>query len=171
MIPLCTFHTLTGYFRFSAQGDFFPYEDVKFMKLDNKSWTLSTEKFSPRKTREGIFWLVVMVRNLVTKLIWLLIGCSRVNNQSEAESASWPISWPWLQLIRFRFREDFSDYGHHSGLVWSPWPGNAAVWKMLTLHCGLGLVFANQYIEKMNASWKKTWFSFFSHWIGFFNMP
>ena len=32
---------------------------------------------------------------------WLLIGYTRVNNQSEARSASWFNSWPWLQLINF----------------------------------------------------------------------
>ena len=34
----------------------------------------------------------------------LLIGCTRVNDQSEAGSASWPNSWPWLKLKSFRFR-------------------------------------------------------------------
>ena len=34
----------------------------------------------------------------------LLIGWTRVNNQSKARSANWPESWPWLQLISFRFR-------------------------------------------------------------------
>ena len=32
----------------------------------------------------------------------LLIGSTRVNIQSEARAASWPNSWPWLQLINFR---------------------------------------------------------------------
>ena len=35
---------------------------------------------------------------------WLLIGYTRVNNQSEARSVSWPNSWQWRQLINFRFR-------------------------------------------------------------------
>ena len=35
----------------------------------------------------------------------LLIGCTRVNNQSEARLASWPNSWQSLQLISFHSRE------------------------------------------------------------------
>ena len=35
------------------------------------------------------------------QVTWLLIGCTRVNNQSEARSASWPNCWQWLQLISF----------------------------------------------------------------------
>ena len=32
---------------------------------------------------------------------WLLIGCTRMNNQSEVRTASWHNSWQWLQLINF----------------------------------------------------------------------
>ena len=35
---------------------------------------------------------------------WLLIGCTRVNNQSEARTASWPNSLQRLQLKNFHLR-------------------------------------------------------------------
>ena len=47
-------------------------------------------------------------QNLCQQSSWLLIGCPRVSNQSEARRVSWSISWPWLQLINFRSRPRLS---------------------------------------------------------------
>ena len=55
---------------------------------------------------------------------WLLICCTRVNNQSEARSASWPNSWQWLQLINFHpcpsLASSGSMPGARVGCKWRP---------------------------------------------------
>ena len=56
------------------------------------------------KSRDGNFWVQVKVKSWVNKLIWLLIGCTIVNNQSEVRSESWLNYWQWQQLKSFRFR-------------------------------------------------------------------
>ena len=43
-------------------------------------------------------------QELCQQASWLMIGWARVNDQSEARSASWPYSWPWFQLISFHLR-------------------------------------------------------------------
>ena len=44
-----------------------------------------------------------LCQELCQQASWLLIGYTRVNNQSEARSESWPISWQLHQFIHFRF--------------------------------------------------------------------
>ena len=41
-------------------------------------------------------------QELCQQASWLLLGCTRVNNQLEARIVTWPDSWQWLQLIYFR---------------------------------------------------------------------
>ena len=47
------------------------------------------------------FMSYVHCQELSQQASWLLIRCTRVNNQSEARTASWHNSWSWLQLISF----------------------------------------------------------------------
>ena len=87
--------------------------------------------WQPTCFRDGNLWVVVIVKELCQQTSWLLIGCTGVNNQSEARKASWPNSWQWLKLIRFRFRCP----------TWStsPSPGSAstATWPtaLVVFHC------------------------------------
>ena len=50
----------------------------------------------------GNFWVVVEVKGCLWKLIWLLIDCTRVNNQSGARSVPWLNSWLWPPLKSIR---------------------------------------------------------------------
>ena len=57
---------------------------------------------SSSETWGGNILAVVRVKSWVKELIWLLIGYTRVNNQSGAGCAAhWLNSWPWIQHSSF----------------------------------------------------------------------
>ena len=68
--------------------------------IDSLDSYMSTLKYMTG--RNGNLWVVVKVKSRVKELTRLLMGCTRVNNQSEAMISHWLNPWLCLLLISFR---------------------------------------------------------------------